>query len=149
MADGGPAGESQGFTGAEGAEQLIGQASTVDGDNLIMTFPGGGQIVIAGLGSLTDLTSIPPTVSAARPSPKVPIVNVPVSVSFGLSGLLPSAKAASSTSPSPAEATGVAGRGQLHLYDHGCRRRHRYGDGFGEHRDGFDPAVVLDRRDGR
>ena len=32
---------------------------TVDGDNLIMTFSDGGQIVIAGLGSLTDQSDAP------------------------------------------------------------------------------------------
>ena len=32
---------------------------SVDGDNLVMTFPGGGQIVIVGLGSLTDQLDAP------------------------------------------------------------------------------------------
>jgi len=92
VADSGPDGESQGFTGAEGAEQLIGQASTmvgrpapgetveisaqpgqtyvldfdpsqaralVEGDNLILVFEDGGQIVFENLVNLAQLEDSP------------------------------------------------------------------------------------------
>ncbi len=92
LADSGPAGESQDFTGAEGAEPLIGQASIlvgrpapgesveisaepgqtyvldfdpsqaralVEGDNLILVFEDGSQIVFENLVNLAQLEDGP------------------------------------------------------------------------------------------
>jgi len=59
---------------------------SVDGDNLVMTFPGGGQIVIAGLGALTDDPSAPVFSIAGADIPGGTLMGTAIALAEGEAG---------------------------------------------------------------
>ncbi len=59
---------------------------TVDGDNLVMTFPNGGQIVIAGLGGLADDPNAPVFNIAGADIPAATLLQTTIALAAGEAG---------------------------------------------------------------
>ncbi len=80
---------------------------TVDGDNLVMTFPNGGQIVIAGLGALADDPNAPTFLIAGAEIPAATLLQTTIALAAGEAG--PDATATLETA---AGAEGPVGTGE-------------------------------------